>query len=57
MKPKFYTVDYGDMLSIVNEITLHMIYETQIDHTEYPDFECWYIDMERSGLVRGERGV
>ena len=33
-------------------IALMSYYATEIDHTEYPDFEGWMWDMKRSGLVR-----
>lgn len=26
------------------------IYSPSVDHNEYPDFECWLIDMVRSGV-------
>ena len=33
-------------------IALMSYYATEIDHTEYPDFDGWMWDMKRSGLVR-----
>ena len=27
-------------------------YQKEIDHVEYPDFECWWSDMMRSGNLR-----
>ena len=33
-------------------IALMSYYATEIDKTEYPDFEGWMWDMKRSGLIR-----
>ena len=49
--PKLFKVDHGNWFSVINEKALYNIYARQINHKEYPDFECWYTDMERSGLI------
>lgn len=48
---KMYSVDYGDTIRIMGEPTLKMVYETQIDHTEYADYDDWFADMTKCGLV------
>ena len=49
---KFYKVDYGEYIAIMGEKTLRNVYETEINHTEYPDYEGWLWDMKRMGLVK-----
>lgn len=37
-----------------SELTLkewESYYESEIDKIEYPDFECWWSDMKRTGLI------
>ena len=36
-------------------IALMSYYATEIDHVEYPDFDGWFADMKRSGLITERR--
>lgn len=29
----------------------HQYYTNEIDHTEYPDFDCWWHDMMKMNLL------
>ena len=50
-----YTVDTtnydGYESKQMNIIELMALYANEIDKKEYPDFEAWFHDMKRSGLV------
>lgn len=37
--------------TFVSKQELQEIYNNEIDKTEYQDFEVWYLDMIKSGLV------
>jgi hypothetical protein len=45
-------ITYEDPLQgrIFTEKQMHEVYRDLTDKTEYPDFECWFTDMLRSGV-------
>lgn len=48
-----YKVDRGSKWEYVGtKAGLLGIYEREIDHTEYPDFDGWLMDMYKMDLVR-----
>ena len=50
MKEKMYACyEEPNRDQILAESDLLAIYEEEIDHFEYSDFECWMLDMVRSG--------
>lgn len=48
---KWYKVDFGDTVRIMEFKTLRYVYATQIDKAEYPHFDGWLWDMQRCGLI------
>lgn len=48
MKYKCYEENYPSELSLKE---WESYYESEINKTEYPDFECWWSDMKRTGLI------
>lgn len=43
-----YPVLYGLELT---QAQLKEVYDAIIDKVEYPDFECWFLDMKKSNLI------
>lgn len=38
---------------IFTEKQMYEVYRDMADKKEYPDFECWFTDMLRSGVFEG----
>lgn len=38
-------------------IALMSYYATEIDHAEYPDFDGWFADMKRCGLITEREAI
>lgn len=49
--PKFYKFQDGDYYKLQSYNNWIKEYELTIDKIEYPDFECWWYDMEKCGLI------
>ena len=51
-----YIVDFGDHTEILDAKETCRLYITEINKTEYPNFDSWMWDMQRMGLVREVQG-
>jgi len=47
-----YEVDFGDYRKVMSPKEICRLYTTEINKTEYPDFDSWMWDMLKMGLVR-----
>lgn len=51
LNQKFYKFQDGDYYKLQSYNNWQKEYDLMIDKTEYPDFECWWYDMIKSGLI------
>lgn len=49
-----YDISSEGRRTVHDERSVHRIYELTVSKTEYPDFEGWLWDMERSGVLNRE---
>lgn len=46
-----YEVDMGDHTEMWSSKAVEAFYRNNVDKSEYKDFEEWFLDMERNGLI------